>query len=112
MVGLRAAPGQLSDDLREAAHEVGFCYLTGHGVPAALAGRLLEVTTGGYLCATEHRVNLHESLAERIPVAYFFNPPDAPGPVPGRADCALARMSLRRTDTRPVGSNARIPFSA
>jgi len=42
VVDLRAAPGQLRDRLREAAHEVGFCYLTGHQVPAALAGRVLE----------------------------------------------------------------------
>lgn len=37
-------------------------------------GELLEVATGGYLRATEHRVVLGESAAERISVAYFFNP--------------------------------------
>lgn len=42
VVDLRADPGQLRQTLREAAHEVGFCYLTGHDVPAALAGRMLE----------------------------------------------------------------------
>ncbi len=43
VVDLQAASGQLRDSLREAAHEVGFFYLTGHEVPAALAGRVLEV---------------------------------------------------------------------
>jgi isopenicillin N synthase-like dioxygenase len=43
VVDLQAAPGCLRDDLREAAHEVGFFYLTGHEVPAALAARVLEV---------------------------------------------------------------------
>jgi len=37
-------------------------------------GELLEVATGGYLRATEHRVNLHAPAAERISVPYFFNP--------------------------------------
>ena len=37
-------------------------------------GELLEVATGGYLRATEHRVNLDEQPADRISVPYFFNP--------------------------------------
>ncbi|RUP00981.1 MAG: isopenicillin N synthase family oxygenase [Mycobacterium sp.] len=37
-------------------------------------GELLEVATGGYLRATEHRVNLADAGAERISVPYFFNP--------------------------------------
>ncbi len=37
-------------------------------------GELLEVATGGYLRATEHRVNLQHAVAERISVPYFFNP--------------------------------------
>ena len=37
VVDLRSQPGPLRDGLREAAHEVGFFYLTGHGVPAGLA---------------------------------------------------------------------------
>jgi isopenicillin N synthase-like dioxygenase len=36
-------------------------------------GELLELATGGYLRATEHRVNLRHS-ADRISVPYFFNP--------------------------------------
>jgi isopenicillin N synthase-like dioxygenase len=46
VVDLRAAPGQLRDSLREAAHGVGFFYLTGHGVPATLSGRVLEAARG------------------------------------------------------------------
>ena len=37
-------------------------------------GELLEVATGGYLRATEHRVNLDKQPADRISVPYFFNP--------------------------------------
>jgi isopenicillin N synthase-like dioxygenase len=37
-------------------------------------GELLEVATGGYLRATEHRVNLDGRAHERISVPYFFNP--------------------------------------
>lgn len=37
-------------------------------------GELLEVATGGYLRATEHRVNLAGATIERLSVAYFFNP--------------------------------------
>jgi isopenicillin N synthase-like dioxygenase len=40
-IDLRHAAGQLRERLREAAHEVGFFYLTGHGVPAALTIRVL-----------------------------------------------------------------------
>jgi isopenicillin N synthase-like dioxygenase len=46
VVDLQAAPGQLRDRLREAAHEVGFFYLTGHDVPAALSGKVLEAARG------------------------------------------------------------------
>ena len=61
-------------------------------------GELLEVATGGYLRATEHRVELRSMgrwvrAAERISIAYFFNPRlDAQVPVlslPGRAGCPL-----------------------
>ena len=40
-VDLRDRPGQLRDRLRQVAHEVGFFYLTGHGVPDELTGRVL-----------------------------------------------------------------------
>ncbi len=48
-------------------------------------GELLEVATGGYLRATEHRVNLQTPAKERISLPYFFNP---------RLDAQLPVLSL------------------
>ncbi|MCV7163772.1 isopenicillin N synthase family dioxygenase [Mycobacterium stomatepiae] len=48
-------------------------------------GELLEVATGGYLRAIEHRVNLDGQVAERISVPFFFNP---------RLDAQLPVLSL------------------
>ena len=42
VVDLAADTGVLRDVLREAAHEVGFFYLTGHGVSQTLVSRVLE----------------------------------------------------------------------
>ncbi|WP_196771164.1 isopenicillin N synthase family dioxygenase, partial [Mycobacterium colombiense] len=42
VVDLRAEPGRLRAGLREAGHEVGFFYLTGHGVPPDLVRRVLD----------------------------------------------------------------------
>ena len=47
-------------------------------------GELLELATGGYLRATEHRVNLRQA-ADRISVPYFFNP---------RLDAQIPALSL------------------
>jgi isopenicillin N synthase-like dioxygenase len=47
-------------------------------------GELLELATGGYLRATEHRVKLNRS-ADRISVPYFFNP---------RLDAQIPTLSL------------------
>lgn len=41
VVDLRDEPAELRDRLRRVAHEVGFFYLTGHGVPDDLTERLL-----------------------------------------------------------------------
>ncbi|MGH3967985.1 MAG: isopenicillin N synthase family dioxygenase, partial [Mycobacterium sp.] len=41
VVDLRDDPDDVRFELRTAAHEVGFCYLTGHGVPETLAARVL-----------------------------------------------------------------------
>ena len=43
VVDLRADPDALRQALRAAAYEVGFFYLTGHGVPEELTARLLAV---------------------------------------------------------------------
>ena len=43
MVDLRHSFGQLRGSLRDAAHEVGFFYLVGHGVPETLVCRVLDV---------------------------------------------------------------------
>ena len=40
-VDLLHPAGQLRERLREVAHEVGFFYLIGHDVPAALTRRVL-----------------------------------------------------------------------
>ena len=63
-------------------------------------GELLEVATGGYLRATEHRVNLG-SATERISIAYFFNP---------RLDAQVPLLSLpadlaARADSSPDPSD-------
>jgi isopenicillin N synthase-like dioxygenase len=42
VVDLGDRPGQLRKQLREVAHEMGFFYLTGHGLPDALSGRVLH----------------------------------------------------------------------
>jgi isopenicillin N synthase-like dioxygenase len=60
-------------------------------------GELLEFATGGYLRATEHRVNLQQS-ADRISVPYFFNPRlDAQIPTLS-LPADLARLAERRAD--------------
>ncbi len=60
-------------------------------------GELLELATGGYLRATEHRVNLRQS-ADRISVPYFFNPRlDAQIPTLS-LPAELARRAERRAD--------------
>ena len=60
-------------------------------------GELLEVAAGGYLRATEHRVNLY-GTAERIPVPYFFNPRlDAQIPVLSLPD-ELRTLANKRDD--------------
>ncbi|MGU3498293.1 isopenicillin N synthase family dioxygenase [Mycobacterium sp. C31M] len=46
VVDLRAEPAALRAQLRQVAHEVGFFYLTGHGVPEELIDRLLAQARG------------------------------------------------------------------
>ncbi|ORV19545.1 oxidoreductase [Mycobacterium celatum] len=65
-------------------------------------GELLELATGGYLRATEHRVNLHEA-ADRISVPYFFNPRlDAQLPVLSLPPDLAARGGRRPDSSDPI----------
>jgi isopenicillin N synthase-like dioxygenase len=67
-------------------------------------GELLELATGGYLRATEHRVNLRHA-ADRISVPYFFNPRlDAQIPALSLPPELAARASLRADPADPIFS--------
>ncbi|WP_390888039.1 isopenicillin N synthase family dioxygenase [Candidatus Mycobacterium wuenschmannii] len=67
------------------------------GVFVVNIGELLELASGGYLRATEHRVNLRHT-ADRISVPYFFNPRlDARIPVLS-LPAELARRAVPRAD--------------
>ncbi|OBI54824.1 isopenicillin N synthase family oxygenase [Mycobacterium sp. E796] len=62
-------------------------------------GELLEVATGGYLRATEHRVHLGGPAEERISVPYFFNPRlDAQIPVLSLPEELRALAAANRDD--------------
>jgi isopenicillin N synthase-like dioxygenase len=68
-------------------------------------GELLEVATGGYLRATEHRVNLHVPPAERLSVPYFFNPRlDAQIPVLSLPAELAARAEIHPDPSDPIFS--------
>ncbi len=67
-------------------------------------GELLEVATGGYLRATEHRVSLH-SGAEQISVPFFFNPRlDAQIPVLSLPADLAARAGMCTDPSDPIFS--------
>ena len=75
-----------------------------HGAFIVNIGELLELATGGYLRATEHRVNLGRS-ADRISVPYFFNPRlDAQIPTLALPADLAARAGLRADPSDPVFS--------
>lgn len=66
-------------------------------------GELLEVATGGYLRATEHRVDLDVAAAERISLAYFFNPRlDASIPTLPLPDDLAARARVVADPANPM----------
>jgi isopenicillin N synthase-like dioxygenase len=68
-------------------------------------GELLEVATGGYLRATEHRVNLRSATGDRISVPYFFNPRlDAQIPMLSLPDDLAARAALHPDPADPIFS--------
>lgn len=67
---LLAEPGSAGLQVRT---EAG--YVDVDPLPGALIvniGEMLEIASGGYLRATEHRVRIRD--AERLSIAYFFNP--------------------------------------
>jgi isopenicillin N synthase-like dioxygenase len=67
-------------------------------------GELLELATGGYLRATEHRVNLRHA-ADRISVPYFFNPRlDAQLPTLALPPDLAARAGRRADPSDPIFS--------
>jgi isopenicillin N synthase-like dioxygenase len=67
-------------------------------------GELLELATGGYLRATEHRVNLRHA-ADRISVPYFFNPRlDAQVPTLSLPAELAARSRCRADPSDPIFS--------
>ncbi|BBY06687.1 isopenicillin N synthase family dioxygenase [Mycobacterium noviomagense] len=68
-------------------------------------GELLEVATGGYLRATEHRVIQRQPSRERISVPYFFNPRlDAQIPVLQLPPKLAAQARLRVDPADPIFS--------
>ena len=67
-------------------------------------GELLELATGGYLRATEHRVNLRQA-GDRISVPYFFNPRlDAQIPTLALPAELAVRASPRADPSDPIFS--------
>ena len=64
-VDLRHPAGQLRERLREAAHEVGFFYLTGHGVSGELTDRVLAAAQR--LDRKSTRLNSSHEIPSRMP---------------------------------------------
>ncbi|OBI28464.1 isopenicillin N synthase family oxygenase [Mycobacterium sp. E2238] len=71
---LLAEPGSRGLQVRRPGVEEWIDVPPAEGAFVVNIGELLEVATGGYLRATEHRVNLEAQPADRISVPYFFNP--------------------------------------
>ncbi|OBF59728.1 oxidoreductase [Mycobacterium sp. 852002-53434_SCH5985345] len=71
---LLAEPGSRGLQVRRPGTEEWIDVPPADGAFVVNIGELLEVATGGYLRATEHRVNLEEQPTDRISVPYFFNP--------------------------------------
>jgi len=82
---LLAEPGSQGLQVRAGRHGGGWIDVPARdGAFIVNIGELLELATGGYLRATEHRVNLRHA-ADRISVPYFFNP---------RLDAQIPRLAL------------------
>jgi isopenicillin N synthase-like dioxygenase len=94
--GLQVRPGRSGGDWIEVPARDGAFIVN--------IGELLELATGGYLRATEHRVNLRRA-AERISVPYFFNPRlDAQLPTLSLPPELAARASRRADPSDPIFS--------
>jgi isopenicillin N synthase-like dioxygenase len=103
---LLAEPGSRGLQVRRAGAEAGNGWVDVPPLDGAFVvniGELLEVATGGYLRATEHRVNLDGP--ERISVPYFFNPRlDAQIPVLSLPASLRARAASRHDPSDPIFS--------
>ena len=102
---LLAEPG--SEGLRSRVHGASErrneAWIDVDPVPGAFIvniGEMLEIASGGYLRATEHRVRL--SSRERISVPYFFNPR-----LDAHAGARRCRTSWPRSPRRQRGSGQR-----
>jgi len=94
--GLQVRPGRSGGDWIEVPARDGAFIVN--------IGELLELATGGYLRATEHRVNLRHA-ADRISVPYFFNPRlDAQLPTLSLPPELAARASRRADPSDPIFS--------
>ncbi|MGB7872511.1 MAG: 2-oxoglutarate and iron-dependent oxygenase domain-containing protein [Mycobacterium sp.] len=94
--GLQVRPGRSGGDWIEVPARDGAFIVN--------IGELLELATGGYLRATEHRVNLRHA-ADRISVPYFFNPRlDAQLPTLSLPPKLAARASRRSDPSDPIFS--------
>lgn len=100
---LLAEQGSRGLQVRQRGHWVDVPALDGAFV--VNIGELLEVASGGYLRATEHRVNLHRGGADRLSVPYFFNPRlDAQIPMLSLPDQLAARAVMRPDPADPIFS--------
>ncbi|MCV7077721.1 isopenicillin N synthase family dioxygenase [Mycobacterium szulgai] len=100
---LLTEPGSRGLQVRRGGHWVDVPALDGAFV--VNIGELLEVATGGYLRATEHRVNLQRGVTDRLSVPYFFNPRlDAQIPVLSLPAELAAHTVPRRDPLDPIVS--------
>jgi isopenicillin N synthase-like dioxygenase len=100
---LLAEPGSRGLQVRRAGDDAWVDVPPLDGAFIVNIGELLEVATGGYLRATEHRVSLHDQTADRISVPYFFNPRlDAEMPVLALPPELAARATRSEDPSDPI----------
>ncbi len=54
---------RVADELGRAAREVGFCYITGHGIPEAVFGDLLDATKRFFALPREEKMKVYIGLS-------------------------------------------------